>query len=388
MNQKINLPQFENVLRYCVRCSTPETNEGMAFDEMGICLACRSSEQKMKIDWEARGKELIKIFDKHRRSDSYDCMVPISGGKDSCYQLHLIKKVYGLNPLAVTFSHNLYTKVGRYNLRNILEKLDIDHIEYTPKRSLVNRLMKESLYKIGDACWHCHAGVGAFPLLIAAKFKIPLLIYGESPAEHSGRTTYEEIPPRYPADHFIKHSAKVLPKDMCKTGSVSEKELLMLKNPPIEELQAINFEFIYLGDYIFWDAEYYTEFIIKHYGWKQDYVEGTYKRYKSVECRMPGVHDYTKYLKRGFGRGTDFASQDIRAGIMTREEGLAVGAHYDFDEPEILKYYLDSTGLTKDQFYETMISQRPGGAKKLPSAENYKNHIRNKNSIYETKISE
>ena len=329
MSSEYGKPQFAKLLKYCVRCSTPETNEGMAFDEMGICLACRSSEQKMKIDWEFRGKELLKIFEKHRNHSNYDCIVPISGGKDSCYQLHLIKKVYGLNPLAVTFSHNLFTPIGKYNLENILEKLDIDHIEFTPKRSLVNRLMKESLYKIGDACWHCHAGVGAFPLQIAAKFKIPLLIYGESPAEHSGRTTYEQCPPRYPADHFIKNSAKVLPKEMCSSGVVEDKELLMFKNPPLEELKTIDFEFIYLGDYIFWDAEYFTEYIIKHYDWKEDYVEGTYKRYKSVECKMPGVHDYTKYLKRGFGRGTDFASQDIRAGITTREEGFELSKHFD-----------------------------------------------------------
>lgn len=384
MNSDYGKPQFEKVLKYCVRCSTPESNEGMAFDEMGICLACKSSEQKMKIDWEVRGKELLKIFDKHRKNDNYDCIVPISGGKDSCYQLHLIKKVYGLNPLAVTFSHNLFTPVGKYNLENILEKLDIDHIEFTPKRSLVNRLMKESLYKIGDACWHCHAGVGAFPLQIAAKFKIPLLIYGESPAEHSGRTTYEQCPPRYPADHFIKNSAKVLPKDMCANGMVQDKELMMFKNPPIDELKAIDFEFIYLGDYIFWDAEYYTEFIIKHYDWKEDYVEGTYKRYKSVECRMPGVHDYTKYLKRGFGRGTDFASQDIRAGIATREEGMELSKHFDYDEPEILKYYLESTGLSKEEFYQIILSQRSGNAVNLPNKEFFENHKRNIQSKNET----
>lgn len=371
-------PLFQEELKYCSRCCMPETNEGMEFDEFGICKACRSSEQKMHINWDIRRKELEKILDGYRSETNYDCIVPISGGKDSLYQLHLIKKIFKMNPIAVTFSHNHYTEVGRENLKIGLEKLDIDHIEYTPKRSLVDRLMKESLCHIGDACWHCHAGVGAFPLHMAVKLNIPLVIYGESPAEHSGRTTYADCPTRYGADHFTKHSAKVTAKKIIENSTIESKEMLFMTPPNEEEIKKLDLEFMYLGDYIFWDAEYFTDFIIKHYGWKESYVEGTYKKYKSVECKMPGVHDYTKFLKRGFGRGSDFASQDVRAGIITREEGFELAKEFDFDEPEILEYYLERTGYTKDEFYEIMISQRSGNAKKLPSKEFFLNHKRSK----------
>lgn len=367
MKNEINSkPEFDGILNYCTRCCTPETNEGMEFDELGICKACRSSEQKMHIDWKAKKEELIKILEGFRTNDNYDCIVPISGGKDSAYQLHLVKKEFNLNPLAVTFSHNLYTKTGRYNLKNILEKLDIDHIEYTPKRSLVNRMMKKSLYAIGDSCWHCHAGVGSFPLHIACNFNIPLVIYGESPAEHSGRTTYKDIPKLYDIDHFIKNSAKVQPQNFIKNTNISSNEISMFLSPHIEKAKKLNLSFLYLGDYIFWDAEFFTEFIVDQYGWKEDIVEGTYKRYKSVECKMPGVHDYTKYLKRGFGRGTDFASQDVRAGIITREEGFELAKQYDSVEPDILQYYLESTGISRKEFYDTMSDLRESISKGLP----------------------
>jgi tRNA(Ile)-lysidine synthase TilS/MesJ len=134
----------------------PETNEGMGFDEMGICKACRSSEQKMHINWEERQaklKEVLQEF-KSRAGDNYDCIVPISGGKDSMFQLHVVTRVHGLKPLAVTFSHNWYSETGKKNLDRCLEIMEVDHLMFTPNRSLVNRLAKQSLYKIGDACWH------------------------------------------------------------------------------------------------------------------------------------------------------------------------------------------------------------------------------------------
>jgi tRNA(Ile)-lysidine synthase TilS/MesJ len=110
-------------------------------------------------------------------------LIPISGGKDSVYQLHVLVKEFGMRPLAVTFSHNWYSATGMLNLFNWLETFDIDHIMFTPKRSQVNKLARKSLGEIGDACWHCHAGIGAFPLKMAIEHDIKLVIWGESVAE-------------------------------------------------------------------------------------------------------------------------------------------------------------------------------------------------------------
>ena len=121
-------------LIYCVRCCTPETQEGVTFDEMGFCTACRSSEEKMHIDWSVREKELEKILNKARENagDNYDCILPISGGKDSFFQAHVLVNIYKMKPLAVTYSHNWFSETGFYNLQLCLEVFNLDHLQFTP----------------------------------------------------------------------------------------------------------------------------------------------------------------------------------------------------------------------------------------------------------------
>lgn len=359
-------PLYDKKLQYCVRCCMPETNEGIKFDEMGICQACQSQEQKIHINWTEREQQLRKILEsyKSKAGDNYDCIVPISGGKDSAFQLHVLVKRYGIKPLAVTFNHNWYSETGKYNLWNILEKLNVDHIMFTPNRALINKLAKQSLYKIGDSCWHCHAGVGAFPLHVAAKFKIPLLVWGESVAESSGRACYYE-PVRFDSNYFLHNSAKVTPTGMT-NDVITSKDVFPFQNPAAEEMEKVGVTGIHLGDYIFWDDERQMEFIRKEYGWREDLVEGTYKGYKSVECIMPGVHDYTKFLKRGFGRATDHASQDVRSGLLSREEGFELAKNFDAERPQALDYYLKITGLTEEEFLKVMNERREGKAKDLP----------------------
>ena len=301
--------------------------EGITFDEFGVCVPCRSSEEKMHINWAEREKELRRILAmyKEKAGFNYDCIVPISGGKDSCFQLHVLTRVYKMKPLAVTFNHNWYSEVGKWNLTNILEKLNVDHIMFSPNRAVINKIARHSLSMIGDTCWHCHAGVGAFPLQVAVRFNIPLLIWGESIAEQSGRTTYKNPEyKRFDRNYFTRVSAKFYPEEMT-TDTLTMKDLYPFQAPAVEEIERVGVVGIHLGDYIFWDAERQMEFVKKEYGWREwedGEMDGTYKRYKSNECIMHGMHDYTKYLKRGFGRATDHASQDVRAGIITREEGF------------------------------------------------------------------
>lgn len=354
-------------LQYCSRCCLPETVEGIKFDEMGVCQVCRSSEQKIHIDWIKREQQLKKIIEqyKKRAGDNYDCILPVSGGKDSFFQAHILVKAYGMKPLAVTFSHNWYSPVGKQNLETLLEKFNLDHIMFTPNRALVNKLARKSLVMLGDSCWHCHAGIGAFPLQIAVKFNIPLIVWGESAAELVGRATYEDLQLiKFTRDYFIRQSAKYWPEQMT-DKNISSKDMFPFNFPSQEEFDRVGVSGIHLGDYIFWDSERQTEFIKKEYGWKEDFVEGTYKRYKSVECIMPGVHDYTKYLKRGFGRTTDHASQDVRAGLMTRKEAFDLIKKIEPKEPKILDYYLKITGYTKKEFYDIMKNKRVEKAKNL-----------------------
>lgn len=353
-------------LRYCTRCCLPETVESITFDERGICSGCNSSEQKMHINWEERWEKLKEKLEHYRdlAGNNYHCIVPISGGKDSTYQLYVITKVLKMRALAVTFNHNWYTEIGWYNLQNSLEKFDVDHIMFTPKRSLVNRLAKQSLYSIGDSCWHCHAGVGAFPLQVAIRFGIKLIIWGESTAENGTKATYYE-PVKFDEEYFRKVSSKV---DIHKivNNEIDENELTPFIFPSSEEMREAGVEGIHLGDYIFWDDERQVEFLKREYDWREDDVEGTYKGYKSVECKMIGMHDYLKYLKRGFGRATDHATRDVKAGILTREEGFEMIRKHDSVRPGVLDYYMKITGLSKEDVIQAIKAHRQNAAKRLP----------------------
>jgi len=350
-------PLFKN-MRYCVRCCMPESNEGIQFDEMGICQACQSAEHKIRINWVERENELRVILDRYKAlNNDYDCIIPISGGKDSTFQLHVLTKVYGMRALAVTFSHTWFSETGKYNLQNCLEKFDVDHIMFSPSRALVNKLARQSLFKIGDSCWHCHSGVGAFPLQIAVKYKIPLLIWGESIAETSGRATHREPVLKFDRDYFTKVSAKRYPEEMV-SENITLREVSPFRLPSIEEIARLGVVGIHLGDFIFWDDERQMEFVRDTYGWREDKVEGTYKGYKSVECKMAGVHDFTKFLKRGFGRGTDHASADVRAGLLTREEAFELAKKHDTERPAALDFYLGLTGFTEEEFLAVMAQHR------------------------------
>ena len=346
-------------LNYCVRCCIPETQEGVSFDELGVCQACQSAEQKIHIDWTRREAGLRQILDdaKAKAGRNYDCIIPISGGKDSTFQLHVLTKIYGMKPLAVTFSHNWYSETGWYNLQNSLEQFNVDHIMFTPNRSLVNRLAKHSLGGIGDSCWHCHAGVGAFPLQAAVRFNIPLLIWGESIAESSGRASYLNPVRKFDREYFTKVSAKLRPDQMVR-DDVSARDLLPFEVPSAEDCERVGVFGIHLGDYIFWDDERQTEFVRDTYGWRETQMEGSFKRYKSAECVMPGVHDLACYTKRGYGRATFHASADVRAGLLSRDEAWELIRANDGVRPEGLDYYLQITGMSEEEFYATLARHR------------------------------
>lgn len=361
--EKTDVPAFN--IKYCSRCCMPETEEGYNENEYGMCRICQSSEQKMHIDWTKRRRMLEEIVGKCKAQagSNYDCMVPISGGKDSSFQLYVLTKVFNMKVLAVTYSHNWFSKTGWYNLTRALKEFNVDHIIYTPNRSLINRLAKRSLDMIGDACWSCHAGVGAFPLHIASKYGLPVVIYGESAAEATQRSDYNEEKFEYDKSYYTQHSAKKTPDEMI-CDSLASKDMFMYQLPSDKEYEDAKIKMLHLGDFIFWDDERQMEFIRDTYGWSETDLENSYKGYQSAECIMPGVHDFTCYLKRGWGKASVQASADVRNGILTRDEGFKLANTVDSQRPEVLDYYLKITGMDEEEFYETI------GKHKQPSLKN------------------
>ena len=295
-----------------------------------------------------RIKENFKFFSKKSKSN-YDCVLPISGGKDSFFQAHVLTKKYGIKPLAVTFSHNWYSEVGVYNLQRCLQVFNLDHIQFTPARNTINKLARKSINSIGDSCWHCHSGVGSFPLQVATKFNIPLLIWGESVSENDGRNTYSKKTLKFDRNYFTKVSAKLTPDQML-SSEITEKDVHPFQLPSYKEIKDKGVYGIHLGDYIYWDDEKQTEFIKKEYGWKETEMEGTYKRYKSVECIMAGVHDFACYLKGDLDAQLGKGAVDVRNGLLTQEEAFRLIEKYDFTEPEVLKYFFKNNKIIKKRF--------------------------------------
>jgi len=352
---KKNKLLYQNKLQYCTRCCLPETMEGITFDDFGVCSPCRSSEDKMHINWKEKQSELIEILNKFKNKNYYDCLLPISGGKDSTFQAYVLDEVYKINSLAVTHGTNWMSLTGRYNLENCINKFNLDHLFFLPNRNTINKVAKRSPELIGDACWHCHIGTQTFPMQTAVKWKIPLMIYGESIAERDGRGSYKKIlKPEEKYYYGLNISAKVEPIKYV-DKDIKYSELQIWNYPSKREMIETQITYLHLGDYIFWDEQKQTEFIIKELNWMvNDRVENTYKGYKSNECVMAGVHDYLNFIKRGVGRATLHASDDVRRGLIKREEAVDLIKKYDPQRPHALDYFLKITGL-KEKILEIKI---------------------------------
>jgi N-acetyl sugar amidotransferase len=356
---KKNKLLYQDKLQYCTRCCLPETMEGITFDELGVCTPCRSSEEKMHINWKDKQSELIKILNKFRNKNYYDCLLPISGGKDSTFQAYLLDKVYKVNPLAVTHGTNWMSLAGRYNLENCINKFNLDHLFFLPNRNIINKVAKKSPELIGDACWHCHIGTQTFPMQTAIKWRIPLMIYGESIAERDGRGSYKKI--LKPVEKYyygLNVSAKVEPIKYV-DKSIKYSEVQIWNYPSKQEMIESNVIYLHLGDYIFWDEQKQTEFIINQFAWRiNNRVENTYKGYKSNECVMAGVHDYLNFIKRGVGRSTLHASDDVRRGLIKRDEAINLIKDYDPQRPHALDYFLKITDLKEKNLEKKIIASR------------------------------
>lgn len=348
-----------NQLRRCTRCIMPETQQSIVFDEEGVCNACRQSELKQRIDWEAREKELIELIEQYRGRYSYDCIVPFSGGKDSTFTLYTLVKKYGLKPLVVSFDHGFLRPRILENRIKTVKKLGVDILTFRPNWKVVKKLMLESLKRKGDFCWHCHTGVFAYPMQIAVKFNIPLIFWGEPSAEYTSYYSYDQ-PEEVDEERFNKLVNLGIPADdMFKLlkGSVTERDLEPFRYPSLKDLRAINYRSVCLGSYIPWDARRQAEIIRKEIGWQWDIVEGIPESYgyPKIECMLYGMRDYLLFIKKGFGRTAHLVSIDIRDQRLSREEGLKLAEEYDGKRPASMNWFLNMLGITEKEFMDIAL---------------------------------
>jgi N-acetyl sugar amidotransferase len=343
-------------MKYCKKCLFPDTKPQLKFAQNGICDACNYSKIKTNVDWEAKKAELKQIVEKYRSKDgsNYDCIVPVSGGKDSTFQAWYMKTEFGLNPLLVNFHPRDQTPLGRKNLEN-LKNLGFDCVEYSVNPNVYKKLAKFGLEELGDVAWPEHMGIFTSPLLAALHYKVPLAVMGENTALEYGGPQEIALNPVFDIKYDEKHGSffqdKVKAEDMVKYG-FKLSELKHLMYPPEEELKKVGVVMIFLGNFVKWDAISQLE-TVKKLGFsvldKPNY--GTYTNYENLDTKTVQMHDYFKWLKYGFGRATDHTSIDIRNDRLTREEGLKLVKKYEGKIPtEYLDEILNDLNLTYDDF--------------------------------------
>jgi N-acetyl sugar amidotransferase len=356
-------------MRYCARCLYPENaRPTIIFDDAGVCSGCRyhESRQKLEVNWEDRLKMLEQILGEAKamartRGNSHDCIVPVSGGKDSHFQVWLLKKKYGMNPLLVTFNHIYNSPGGVRNLSNLVEKSGCDLVRYTAGVDAVRRVSRYMLQTVGDLTWHYHAGIRTVPFQVAVHYNIPLIVWGEHGfAELTGIVSLEDFV------EFTRWTRKehdmrgYEPSDIVGKGGITLGDVRPYIYPSDEEIERCEVRGIYLSNFVDWNAKAHAELMIREW----DFSPVTYERdrtfnlYAKIEDHANDVHDYLKYLKFGYGRGTDDASMEIRHGRMTREEGLEAVRHYDAREPSSLEFYCEFLGITRGQFYDLVENMR------------------------------
>jgi N-acetyl sugar amidotransferase len=343
--------------RRCARCLLLETHDTVVFDAEGVCNVCRNIEHKReRVDWTAREAEFRAILDEYRGTRAYDCIVPFSGGKDSTYTLWALVKRYGIKPLVVCFDHGFMRPTVLANTERAIRRLGVDFLKFRANWNVVKRVMLESLRRKGDFCWHCHTGIFAFPMQMALRFQVPLVVWGQPNTEYNAYFRLDE-PELVDEKRFNRYiNLGITAEDMAGMlgDGVSLRDLEPFRYPPREDLRALGYRSICMGTYIPWDVKEQTRIIEQELGWRGDEVEGVpgAYSYEKIECFMQGVRDYLRFIKRGMGRTNHLACIDIRDGRLSREEGLRLVGEHDGKRPASLDVFLEVTGITEAEFIE------------------------------------
>ena len=345
-------------MKYCKRCVYPENHPlGLILDEEGICSGCRVHQEKdNEINWQDRFKELKTITQRYSGSSpsGYDCIIPVNGNGDSYYVLHLIKEVLGLNPLLVTYNIQYNTKIGIRNLANLLTKFDCDHLQYTVNPAFAKKITWHAMQEMGDMYWHCLAGEQTFPVQVATKMKIPLIIWGVNGwLDQVGMFSHwdlVEMSKKVRKEHGLR--TMDVEQMLAPEKGITQKLMQAFTYPSDEQLEKSRVRGIYLGNFIRWDAQAQTKEMIEKYQYETAPQERTFNRYESIYCHHnAGIHDYLKYLKYGYSKVSDHAARDIRLKRLSREEAIERVCALQAKKPKDLPLLLNWLGVSETEFF-------------------------------------
>ena len=338
----------------------PETKPDLYIDVEGVCSACRSHEKRSTIDWEARKQELIGLLDRYKSHDSsnWDCIVPVSGGKDSTYQVIRMIQL-GMNPLCVTATTCHLSEIGRRNIEN-LKNLGVDHLEFSPNPIIRRKLNRIGLLQVGDISWAEHLGIFTIPIRIAVQYGIPLIIWGEnSQNEYGGPAAASEN--NTLSRQWLEEFGGLLGlrvSDIIGFEGIEARHLMPYTYATDDELQKAAVTGIFLGYYLPWDG-YSNSLFSQSFGFSTYHktVEGSAVNYENLDNCQTGIHDYFKYLKFAFGRATDLVCMHVRRMRLTREDALEIVRRHDGRFPwsylgKSLKEILEPLEVSLEEFAE------------------------------------
>lgn len=352
--------QGRSAIRWCTRCVYPSISAApMEFDEEGVCMGCRMAEVKTAItqqEWKRRKELLRETLEKYRCRDGsrHDVVIAVSGGKDSWFQTHVIKHEFGLNPLLVTYDGNNWTEPGWRNMVRMREVFGCDHVVVRPSVEVLKKLNRLAFDIMGDMNWHAHVGITTVPVRVAVQNRIPLVIWGEHGyLDLCGQFSMDDFPEmsyRDRLEHFARGYEWTY---FVGREGLTSQDLIHWKYPSDQEIFDLDLRGIYLGNYVYWEANEHGKMVVEKYGFEVSDIsfERTYRRMSNLDdMHENGIHDYLKYVKFGYGRCTDHACKDIRAGLMTRERGLELVRQMDHVKSGDLRRWLEYVGMTEEQF--------------------------------------
>jgi N-acetyl sugar amidotransferase len=344
-------------LTWCSNCLTMSTRPRITFDARGWCNACVWTEKKKTLDWEARQIELLHLLDKHRRTDGeFDCLVPLSGGKDGSYVAYNLKHKYGMNPLCVTVTPALPLPLGDHNLRAFVES-GYNHISINPDHEAMRTLNRSGFIEMGFPYYGWLISIHTAVIRTATAFGIDLIFYGEDGEVEYGGSTETSKNPIYDVHYQKKVYLEGGYEKVLTASGLTPGQLNFFRFPSNDQLNKHALQLTHWSYFENWDP--YRNYLVakEHCGLKEaeDSNAGTFTNFSQNDQALYALHTYLMYLKFGFGRANQDACIEVRRGAMDREQAVNLVRLYDGHYPEeFVQQYLAYYQMTQTEFDDVL----------------------------------